>query len=358
MRTKDSLPTPALLLNLPAAQHNIHRMAAQLTGNAQLRPHVKAHKCAFIARLQREAGAIGFTTATVWEAVALANHGLDNFLVANETVGPEKIHALAHLAQTNAVLTAVDDANNAAELSQAAQTAGSEIGVLIDVDTGMNRCGVRTPEAAVALAARIADLPGLRLRGVTGYEGHCALETDREKRADRAKSAMNFLLETVDALTAAGHPMEIISAGGTGTFDLTGLDVRITEIQAGSYVFMDATRLPIAPGFTPSLTVLCTVVSRQGTTLVVDGGRKTVGVEFNLPRLLHHEATTRGAAEEHLLFDVPPYSPLHVGDRVEILPGYAPTTANLYPFYNVLEGDIVVDRWPILARSAGMEVPR
>jgi D-serine deaminase-like pyridoxal phosphate-dependent protein len=355
MITKDALITPALLLNLPAARRNIHRMATQLTGKAQLRPHVKAHKCPLIARMQSEWGAIGFTTATVWEAVALANYGLDSFLVANEIVGPEKIHALARLARTSEVLTAVDDRDNAAELSAAAQASGSEIGVLIDVDTGMNRCGVRTPEAAVSLAAWIADLPGLHLRGVTGYEGHCALETDRTRRTDRARTAMDFLVETVDALTTAGHKIEIISAGGTGTYDLTGLDPRITEIQAGSYVFMDATRLPIAPAFETSLTVLCTVVSRQETTVVVDGGRKTVGVEFNLPRLLYHEAAPRAAAEEHLLFEVPPDSTLRVGDRVEILPGYAPTTVNLHAFYHVLEGDAVMDRWPILARGAGTE---
>lgn len=358
MLTKDSLATPALLLNLLVVRQNIRRMGEQLTGNARLRPHAKAHKCAFIAWMQKEAGAIGFTTATVWEAIALANHGLDNFLVANETVGAEKIRALARLARTNTVLTAVDDPKNAAELSAAAQDAEATIGVLIDVDTGMHRCGVRTSKDAVALAARIAGLPRLRLQGVTGYEGHCALETDRARRMERAHCAMDTLLETVEALTTAGHKMEIISAGGTGTYNLTGADPRITEIQAGSYVFMDAARLPIAPGFEPALTVLCTVVSRQGTTLVVDGGRKTVGVEFTLPHLVHYAATPRATAEEHLLFDIPEDSPLRVGDRVEVLPGYAPTTVNLYPFYHVVEGDMVVDRWPVLARGAGMEVQR
>jgi D-serine deaminase-like pyridoxal phosphate-dependent protein len=159
----------------------------------------------------------------------------------------------------------------------------------------------------------------------------------------------------VDQLAAAGHPMEIVSAGGTGTYDITGLHPRVTEVQAGSYVFMDVGRLAIVPDFAPALTVLCTVVSRQGTTAVLDGGRKTVGAELGLPQPVGVAGTTRALNEEHLLLDVPADSPLRVGDTVEVIPGYAPTTVNLHEVYHVVEDGVIQDIWPIRARGA---VPR
>ncbi len=361
-KTHEALTTPALLLDLKTVRSNIATMAASLRNTAGLRPHAKSHKCAQIARMQVEAGAIGITTATVWEAVALLSAGLTNILIANEVVGPGKIRALAQAARwpepsasgaAPRITVAVDDAGNAAELSAAAVAAESEISVLIDVDTGMNRCGVRSAEQALRLAAEIVRLPGLRLRGVTGYEGHAVLEKDRAVRAGKVQAAMDYLLGIVDRLVAAGFPIEVVSAGGTGSYDLTGMTPRITEIQAGSYVFTDVTRMAIVPAFAPGLTVLSTVVSRQGGTLVLDGGKKTVGVDLNLPRMVGYEAVPRSAAEEHLLFDVPADCPLAIGDRVEVIPGYAPTTINLHEVYYVLQDGVVVDVWPILARGAG-----
>src|SRR5262249_8091473 len=150
-RDRNEVPTPALLLDLAAARANIARMAARTAGPTRLRPHFKSHKCAAIARLQVEAGAIGLTAATVWEAAALAAAGLTDLLIANEVVGPEKVLRLADLARATRVTVAVDDAANAAALAAAAAAAGAEIGVLIDVDVGLRRCGARTAGQAVAL---------------------------------------------------------------------------------------------------------------------------------------------------------------------------------------------------------------
>ena len=353
-KRREELISPALILDAAVARLNIERMAERLTGPTGLRPHAKAHKCPQVAKWQLEAGAIGITVATVWEAAALAREGLSPLLIANQVVGPQKARQAAATARETSLLVAVDDPDNAEVLASAAREEGSEIGVLIDVDTGMNRCGVRSAEDALKLAERVSRLAGLRLRGVMGYEGHCSLEPDREERTRKANRAMDYLLGVVDQLSCAGYPMDIVSAGGTGTYDITGLNPRVTEIQAGSYVLMDAARLAIAPAFSPALTVLCTVISRQGQTAVLDGGRKTIGGEITLPKVVGIEATTRAINEEHLLLDVPSDSPLRVGDTVEVIPGYAPTTVNLHEVYHVVEGDVVQDIWPVLARGASL----
>lgn len=352
-RRRGELTTPALLLDLAVVRENIATMAAALRGPTRLRPHAKSHKCVQIAELQIEAGAAGLTTATVWEAAAMARAGVADLLIANEVVGEEKTLCLADIAGIAKVTVAIDHLQNAEAVSAAARRAGAQIGVLIDIDVGMNRCGVRTAEEAVVLARKVVSLPGLKLRGVMGYEGHCVLEVNRAVRAREAHEAMQTLLATVDALVAEGFNIDVVSAGGTGTYDLTGADPRVTEIQAGSYVFMDATRLPVAPAFGVGLTVLGTVVSRTANTAVLDCGKKAVGADFTLPRLKALDLPARACAEEHLLFDVDRSCALEVGDRVEVIPGYCPTTVNLHEVYHVIEGDAVVDIWPVLTPGTG-----
>jgi D-serine deaminase-like pyridoxal phosphate-dependent protein len=355
-KARDALTSPALILDAAVMRRNIAAMAARTQGPTRLRPHAKSHKCAQIARMQVEAGAIGVTAATIWEVVALARAGIRDMLIANEVVGPEKVRRLAETAREARMTVAVDDPANANALSAAAGAAGSEIGVLVDVDVGMNRCGVRTPEDALRVAEHVCRLPGLRLRGVMGYEGHCGLETDRVAREQNVRAAIDRLLSVAETLAAAGFPVEVVSAGGTGTHDFTGMNPRVTEIQAGSYVFMDTSRLAVVSGFVPALTVLATVISRQGTTLVLDSGKKTVGVDFTLPRIAGfppEQVAVRAPAEEHLLCDVTSACPLVVGDRVEVVPSYAPTTVNLHEVYHVVEDGVVIDLWPVLARGTG-----
>jgi D-serine deaminase-like pyridoxal phosphate-dependent protein len=359
-KARDAVSTPALILDAAALERNIAAMAARTRGPTRLRPHAKSHKCAQIARMQVEAGAIGITTATVWEAAALVADGIRDILIANEVVGETKLARLAAAARDARVTVAVDDPRNADALSAAAGAAGSEIGILVDVDVGMTRCGVRSREEALRLAEHVHRLPGLRLRGVMGYEGHCVMEPDRDVRARKASAAMDYLLEVADALTAAGFPVEVVSAGGTGTYDLTGLNPRVTEIQAGSYACMDAKRLALLSEFTPALTVLATVVSHQGTRLVLDAGKKTVGVDFALPPIAGfppEQAVPLGASEEHLLYEVTPDCTLVAGDRVAVIPGYCPTTVNLHDVFHVVREGVVIDVWPVIARGAGRGGP-
>jgi D-serine deaminase-like pyridoxal phosphate-dependent protein len=343
-KTRHDLVTPALILDLDIARSNIATMAEYMRGvQAKLRPHIKVHKSPELARMQMEAGeCIGVTTATVWEALIMADGGIDDILIANAVVGPEKIRAIAELARQAHVIVAIDDARNAEDLSSAARAAGSTLGVLIDLDVGMERCGVRSKEEALLLAQHAGNLSGLRLEGMMGYEGHCMLEPDPDLRVRKAHAAMGKLLEAVDFLSQHGFESNIISGGGTGTYNITGAHPRLTELQAGSYVVMDAFHAQLIPGFPVALTVLGTVISRHGNRVILDSGRKVVG------------STTAGIAEEHLLVDVDADSPLKVGDRVEIVSGYGPTTVNLHDVYYVVEDDIVTDVWPVRARAAGL----
>jgi D-serine deaminase-like pyridoxal phosphate-dependent protein len=354
-KPRRGLVTPALVLDLDVANRNIQYMAERMRSmHARLRPHTKVQKCTELALLQVDAGAIGVCTATVWEAIAMSRAGIADVLIANEVGGVDKIKALAEAAGQAHLTVAVDDLRNAEELSQAASTAGSSLGVLIEVDVGMGRGGVRSAAEAVTLAQRLSKLAHLRLHGVQGYEGHCMLEPDRDLRIRKAHTALDSLGAVVDRLAEAGFACEVVSAGGTGTYDITGANPRVTEIQAGSYVFMDNFHGNLVPGFEHALTVLGTAVIQHGQTLVFDCGRKAIGIDFVLPTMVDYPFyQARYFAEEHAIFDVDERCPLKLGDTMEFIPGYAPTTVNLYDVYHVVSGGVVVDIWPIFPRGPG-----
>jgi D-serine deaminase-like pyridoxal phosphate-dependent protein len=354
-RHRRELVTPALILDLDVARRNIATMAGRLAAlGTGLRPHTKVQKSPDLARLQVGAGAVGVCCGTVWEAIVMRRSGIDNVLMANITGGREKIAALAREAKAGGLIITLDHPRNATDFADALRTAGNTIDVLIDVDVGMGRGGVRSVPDAVALAQHIAKLPQLRLRGMQGYEGHCMLEPDRTARVAKAGEAITHLEVAVHAVERAGFPCEIVSAGGTGTYNITGARPRVTEIQAGSYVFMDKMHGELVPGFAPALTVLGTVVIEHGATIVFDCGRKSIGIDFVQPTMIaypHYAA--RYFAEEHALFDVDDRCPLKLGDTAEFVPGYAPTTVNLYDAYHVVEKDHVVAIWPIIPRGPG-----
>lgn len=349
------LVTPALILDLDVARRNIDFMAQRMRSlHAKLRPHVKVQKSVELAKMQVEAGAIGVCTATVWEALVMSYAGIDDVLIANEVVGKEKIQAVAQAAKDRHLTVTVDDPHNASDLSQAVSKAGGTLDAIIEIDVGMGRGGVRSPEEAVSLAKYLSTLPEIRFRGVQGYEGHCMLEPDRDLRIKKAHEAMNYVGTVVDRLASSGFKSEIVSAGGTGTYDITGANQRVTEIQAGSYVFMDNFHGSLVPGFSKSLTVLGTVIIQHGNTIVFDSGRKSIGIDFVPPTMLDYPAyQARYFAEEHALFDVDESCNLKPGDTMEFIPGYAPTTVNLYDVYHVVKNGMVVDIWPIIPRGAG-----
>lgn len=358
-RARDEVTTPALLLDLEVAKRNIAIMAGRFRElPAELRPHIKVHKSPELALLECESGAIGVACATVWEAQVMAEAGIEDVLVANQVVHPDKVAVLATLAADHRITVAVDDPRNVDQLDRAAEAAGSELELLIEIDVGMARCGVRTKKEALPLAEHIAGMRHLRLRGMQGYEGHCMLEPDRDVRLREAHAANAKLIEAVDHLQEHGFASEVVSAGGTGTYFIAGANPRITEVQAGSYTLMDCFHGNLVPGgFEVALTVLGTVVSHQGNTVVLDSGRKSVGIDFVLPPMVAHpEGQIRYYAEEHALFDFPGPPPVDLGDRVEIMAGYGPTTVNLYDVFHVVEGGVVTDIWPVTPRGPGRPI--
>ena len=356
-RARDEPVTPALILDLPAVERNITEMARRMAAlPAALRPHAKIHKSPIVGQMQLDAGAIGLTTATVWEAAALIDAGLSDVLIANQAIGPVKAAELARIAGLGRVIVAVESEVNVRELSEAAASARSQIDVIVEVDVGQHRSGVRSVEEALELAAVIGRLPGLRLQGVLGYEGHCMLEPDRALRIEKATAANEVLIGVVDTFEQQGHATEIVAAGGLGTWDITGANPRISEIHAGSYVFTDAFHRTLVPGFDIALTVLATIISRTGDMVVIDVGRKAIGIDRTPPEVVGDQGAIRieygqhFIHEEHTALELVPGSQLGVGDRVELMPGYAPTTVNFYDFYYVVADDRVMDVWPIHAR--------
>ena len=351
---RGELITPALVLDIDAAQRNIDRMAGELRqmGKATIRPHYKTHKSPDLARRQLQAGAGGLSMATVWEAVVLAAAGMDDLFVVNTVAHPAKLRVLAELARDHRILVAVDEADNAAAHSAAALAAGSTLGIMIEVDTGMDRCGVDTAQECLALARQVMELPGLRFEGITGYEGHCTLTPDSDLRHERQREAMAFFTGAADLLEANGIPCKIRSAGGISTWRWTAGYPGLTEIQAGTYVVMDNFHGRMVPHFEHSLTIQATVISRQSGKVIVDAGNKSVAAPDEVTIVGHDHKVFR-FDEEHGIFFAPEGSSLKVGDRVALVPGYSPSTVNWYDAYHVVQGDVVVDIWPVIPRGPG-----
>jgi D-serine deaminase-like pyridoxal phosphate-dependent protein len=355
-RRREDVTTPALMLDLDVARRNIDLMSEAFRRlPAGLRPHIKVHKSPQLARMQVEAGAVGVACATVWEASVMAAAGINDVLVANQVVGRDKLEVLVAAARHARITVAVDDRRNISQLSEAAAAAGVTLEALIELDVGMGRCGVRTARDAVDLAAAVAAAPALKLRGLQGYEGHCMLEPDPDLRRTQTMRANAQLIDAADALIAKGFEVHDLSAGGTGTYFITGANPRITEVQAGSYALMDGFHSRLVPGgFEVALTVLATVISRQGNTVVLDAGRKAVGIDFVQPPVIGHEdGRVRYYAEEHALIDFDGTPPIDLGDRVELMAGYGPTTVNLHDVFHAVAGGEVVDIWPVAARGLG-----
>jgi D-serine deaminase-like pyridoxal phosphate-dependent protein len=352
--TLAEVPTPALVVDIAALDRNVARMAAFFaTGNCRLRPHVKAHKTPAIARRQLAAGSCaGLTCATVLEAEAVAEF-CDDVLLANEIVTADKCRRAAALAGSRRVTVAVDSEQGLDALAAAARAAGTTLGVLVDLDVGQMRCGVLPGAPALALASRAARTPGVELRGVMGYEGHVQPVRDRAERAAQAQRAMAALVETAAQLRDAGLPCPIVSAGGTGTYDISGRVAGVTEIQAGSYVLMDTDYGDVGVPFEQAFFVLGTVVSRPAADrCVADAGHKSTTKDHGLPRVHGLAgATVTSLNDEHATIKIPAECSVRIGDRVRLIPSHTDPTMNLHDVVYALEGERVVDVWPIEARG-------
>jgi D-serine deaminase-like pyridoxal phosphate-dependent protein len=328
------IPTPALVVDATALRDNIATMADALPG-PRLRPHVKAHKCTELARHQAAAGHSAFTCATVGEMVGMVKAGLgDDLLLANEVVDPRQLGRLSEACERSSgvrITVCVDSVETVA----AAAAAGLRE-VLVDVQVGMPRCGCPPEEAgAIAGAARSA---GLEVRGVMGYEGHIVGLEDREQRDVHCAGAMELLEK---AHQDAGG--DVISAGGTGTYDLNRL---ATEIQAGSYVLMDSAYGKLGLPFRQALYVLSTVISSSAGWSVLDCGLKSLSVDHGNPEV--PGASVWFCSDEHTTFS----PPLAVGERVKVTPSHIDPTVACNDTMYLLDGeDEVLETWPVDLRT-------
>jgi D-serine deaminase-like pyridoxal phosphate-dependent protein len=347
------LDTPSLLVDLDVFESNIAKMAAFMRqGTTELRAHTKTHKCPVIAKKQIEAGAIGVCCQKLGEAEVMGVHGIQDVLITNQIVGSTKIARLVNLAHSTDVKVAVDSPANVTALAQAAAAAGLELGVVIEVDVGMQRCGVAPGEATVELARFIDRTPGVKLRGLMGFEGHCVDEPDFEVRKAETEKAMALLVASKEAVEAAGVAVGIVSGGGTGSYMITGRYPGITEVEAGSYIFMDTSYREVLTDFELSLTVLATVVSTVAEDrFVLDCGVKTLADAYGTPVIQGlPRAASRGLSEEHSTWVCDePVRDVQIGDKVRVIPGHCCSTVNLHDDFYVIQGEEVVDIWPIAA---------
>ncbi|MCR4427406.1 MAG: DSD1 family PLP-dependent enzyme [Firmicutes bacterium] len=352
----DEIETPALLIDLDKFEANIERMARFFEGvTANLRPHAKTHKTPIIAHKQIAAGAHGITCAKLSEAEVMAKAGIRDILIANQIIGESKILRLMGLTRHTDIIVAVDNMQNAQDLSDAASACKTTLNTIIEVDVGMTRSGTRSLDDSVRLARALSTLPGLRFRGIMGYEGHTVYIPDLEKRRAEASKANHLLVETRDAIVGSGMPVEIVSAGGTGTYDIAGTCPGITEIQAGSYIMMD-TKYQAVEGlrFEQALTLLATVISRPTKDrAVLDVGLKGITKEFGMPTIKEITgAEISHLSEEHAKVDLNnPSRDLKAGDKVELIPSHCCTTINLHDTYYGIRNGAVETVWDIAARG-------
>ncbi len=361
-RTVADIPTPALVVDVPAMERNIRRMSEFFAeGPCKLRPHFKAHKTPEIAHRQLAAAptgarpggsCTGLTCATVSEA-EIAAEFCDDILIANEVLGPGRAKSVAALAKRIDIKVAVDSQAALQDIAAAASDTGVEVGVLVDVNVGLPRCGIAPGEEALALARRVADTPGVGLRGVMGYEGHVVGIEDRARREANARQAMERLLSTVRMIHDAGLPCDIVSAGGTGTYDISGRMDGVTEIQAGSYVLMDTAYAKLDIPFEQALSVLGTVLSRPSPTLcVADCGHKSCTMDHGNPSVKDIEgASVLQLSDEHALISLPADADIQPGGRILLWPSHIDPTINLHDVLYALDGETVIDVWPVAARG-------
>lgn len=360
--SRQALNTPALVLDRDALGRNIAAMAAFARKNGlALRPHAKTHKSVEIARLQIEAGAVGVCCAKLGEAETLAAGGIGSILITSPVVTPQAIERLAALNPRMADLrVVVDHPDNADALAAAAKAAGKPLSVLIDVDPGIRRTGVASPDAAVALAQRIARNDALRFGGVQFYCGVQQHVASFEERRAAIEDRSAYLRTVLEALRGAGHVPEVVTGGGTGTHRIdAGIGV-LNELQVGSYVFMDRQYGDCdlsgegAAPFETALFVDARVISANHTSMAtIDAGFKALSTDGGSPTIV--EGAPASAmfvfmGDEHGALIAPDHT-FRLGDLVSLQVPHCDPTVNLYDAYHVVRDGTLIDVWPVAARG-------
>ena len=363
----DSLDTPSMIVDLDLMEANIKKLMDRvLPTGVNIRPHLKTTKSAVLAKKLVAAGAKGGCVAKLSEAEVIAAAGFDDLLITCEVIGPVKVRRLVELLKKHPkIRIVVDSAVGATAINDALAKDGSfaesePISVLIDLDVGLHRAGVAPGEPALALAKHVATLKQLKLIGVQGYEGHLQHLHDFADRRAQCLESMKTLTETAEALRAAGHDIQVVTTGGTGTAEFCVTVPGVTEVQPGSFIFMDTDyRNAVGNFYSNSLTILSTVLSDQGKRdgvryVTTDAGLKSLTTDSGLAECKDSRYEYGVLGDEHgsLSWKDDGNTPaLAVGDRMEMIPSHIDPTINLFDFYYAHRNGVIEDVWRVDSRG-------
>ena len=362
--TIHDLDTPALLLDLAKLERNIADMAAFAADEGiALRPHAKTHKTPQIAKMQLEAGAVGLTVAKLSEAEVFVEAGCGDILVAYPLVGERNHRRLIKLMRRASITTALDHMDIAESLSRAMTAAGMQLPVLVEVDTGLRRCGVLPGSPARDLALAVERLPGLRFEGILTHECHAQLAGAPDAVRETGLSAGEMMAETAELIRESGLEVKTISVGLTATAKITATVAGVTETRPGIYVFYDRSEVlhRVVESERCAATVLSTVATRPtAERIILDAGTKALtsdraGVSPPVAGhgivIDHPTWQLNSLSEEHGATQIPPDDGVKIGERVRIIPNHICPVINLFDKIFVTRGDEVIDEWRVAARG-------
>jgi D-serine deaminase-like pyridoxal phosphate-dependent protein len=345
-----TLDSPQLLIDLDVVDANLRRLFGAVRDRGiKVRVHFKSLKCSGLAKYIAAVGSDGFLCAKLSEAEVLVDAGFTEVFIANQIVGPNKLQRLTNLAKRARVSICVDDADNVEALAQAARSAGVTIGVLVEVNIGMNRCGVEPGEPTLALTRRVYASKGLRFLGLQGYDGHLQMLPDRAERRSKCLEGLERLVTSRRLVERAGIPVEVVTGAGTGTWEFASSYEGMTEIQPGSFILMDCAYHAVRPEFGCAMSILTTVISRRPQWYVLDAGSKAISRDFGTP-LIKQRSQDRVTklSEEHATVESSDPS-VHLGDRMEVIPAHCCATMNLHRHCVATRKGRVEALWPIEA---------
>jgi D-serine deaminase-like pyridoxal phosphate-dependent protein len=357
------LPTPALVVDEEALEHNLDKMAAFYRDRAAgLRPHAKTHKCPILARKQLEGGAIGICTAKVSEAEVMVEAGVENVLITSPVVTKDKIGRVIALAKGHpGVAIVVDQAQNVGDLNDAAAASGMRLQVLVDLNVGTDRTGITMGRPAIDLVEKIHRSSALEFGGLQAYAGHLQHLNGWDYRRQASEKAMGGAADLKREVEKAGFDVPVLSGGGTGTYNIDSEVEGVSDVQVGSYLFMDVNYRniggeggPVFDDFRPSLLVLATAISQPTKgRITIDAGYKAFATDHEAPVLRDIEGVTyRWAGDEHgILQFKDPSREIKVGDKVLLIASHCDPTVNLYDHCYPFRGGTVKELWPIGARG-------
>ena len=361
----DALDTPSFLVDLDILEANIeelHGFFRQRT--AKVRPHIEAHRCPAIAHKQLAAGGTvgGISATTVGQAEVFAAAGFTDIFIANEIVTRQKINRLCALARQGKITVAVDSPRNIADLSETAGTSAVTLGVVVEINTRLNRCGVEPGQPAVDLAKAITQAPNLEFVGLMTYEG-TILEANPEKLAALTRDCVQKVLDTKEMIESAGVDVAVVSAGGTHNYDIVGDIDGVTEVTAGSYALMGGRYLGYRPQLEPAARVLASVISRpEPGVAITDAGVKAIGMDAGpavLDRVSNADSSAAIMVNENMMsaehgelnFADDAATKLDLGDKAFLIPSDAGMCANLHDYIYAIRNDKLEAVWEISARG-------